>query len=386
MSLEVKVKDEEGQYARQELISWWDQNLLGKSDVLVVGAGALGNELVKCLALLGVKSITLIDLDRVERSNLSRGVFLREDDIGKPKAAAVAERAMELNPAVSITAIEGDLNTELGVGRVAGFDVILGGLDSRLARLRLNSLAYRAGIPFVDGAIEGLVGVARVFMPPSSPCYECSLSARDLHLLNLRRSCALLSVEDISGGKTPTTATTASVIAAVQVQEAVKLIHDAPGADALAGRGFVFNGITHDSYTIEYPRSDRCMAHDTYELSNKIDRETTIPELVDRAIAEFGDDGFVQLEHEIVTAIDCPQCGFESRPNVMAARLDRSAAECPDCGSQMNVSLTNRFGSESVANSLLTLGELELPPSDVVSLYGGDASGARLQFVIGAVE
>lgn len=379
--LSVEFGEQDGRYSRQELITWWDQSLLADAQVLVVGAGALGNELTKCLALLGVGSIMLLDFDRVERSNLSRGVFLREKDIGQSKAVVVAKRARSLNPDTSIEAVEADLQTELGVGRLADFDVILGGVDSRLARLRLNALAYKAGVPYVDGAIDGLIGIVRVFLPAESPCYECSLSDRDLQLMNQRRSCALLSSEQISGGRTPTTVTMASVVAATQVQEAVKLIHDAPGADALVGRGFVFNGITHDSYIVEYERNDLCLAHDSYEISETVSNTTKLSELIERAHDEFGEGGFVQLEHEVVTRLDCSECDFGSNPNLMAARLDGDAIMCPDCGATTNATLTNRFGPGESEIGDLALGVLALPPRDVVSLYDG-AGEARLQLEI----
>ena len=66
------ITTEEGRYDRQELISWWDQDRLRAARILVVGAGALGNEVVKNLLLIGIGHIDVIDLDIVERSNLAR--------------------------------------------------------------------------------------------------------------------------------------------------------------------------------------------------------------------------------------------------------------------------------------------------------------------------
>ncbi|MEY3736775.1 MAG: hypothetical protein RLZZ251_491, partial [Actinomycetota bacterium] len=73
----VKVDLEEDRYARQTLIKWWDQKALLKSHVLVVGAGALGNEIVKNLALVGVGNISIVDMDHIENSNLARCIFFR---------------------------------------------------------------------------------------------------------------------------------------------------------------------------------------------------------------------------------------------------------------------------------------------------------------------
>lgn len=379
----VAVDETESRYARQELISWWDQDRLSDARVLVVGAGALGNELVKCLALLGVGSITIVDFDHVEHSNLSRGVFMRESDVGKPKAVVVAERALELNPEVEVEALRGDLRVELGVGLVAEFDVLLGGLDSRIARVRLNALAQKAGVPYIDGAIEGLIGVARVFTPESS-CYECTLSDRALAMINQRRSCALLSAEDVSNGRTPTTATSASIVAGIQVQEAVKLIQGAPGSDTLAGKGFVFNGTTHDSYVVVYPPRPDCMAHDRYDTSQSIEAKTTIAEALERAARELGDGAYLQLDHEIVTQLSCSTCDVQTHPNVIAARLGSEAVICAECGSELEAMLANRFDQTAPkAMREVALSDLGLPPMDVISLTSKNSLD-RVQLVVQA--
>ena len=65
----------EGRFARLEAIEWWDQSLLRNARILVVGAGALGNEIIKNLALLGVGNVIIVDMDRIELSNLSRSVL-----------------------------------------------------------------------------------------------------------------------------------------------------------------------------------------------------------------------------------------------------------------------------------------------------------------------
>src|SRR4051794_22282691 len=103
---------EDDRYDRFQLISWWSQDKLRAAKVMVVGAGALGNEVLKNLALLGVGNIWLIDFDTVENSNLSRSVLYRADDSGKPKAITAAKRLAELNPDVRITAHQGNVITE----------------------------------------------------------------------------------------------------------------------------------------------------------------------------------------------------------------------------------------------------------------------------------
>ena len=96
------IIDDADRYGRLRLIPWWRQERLAAARVLVVGAGALGNEVLKNLALLGVGTVYVIDLDDVEPSNLSRSVLFRAEDGGRPKAEVAAQRAGEINPEVDV--------------------------------------------------------------------------------------------------------------------------------------------------------------------------------------------------------------------------------------------------------------------------------------------
>src|SRR3954467_15821573 len=91
-----RVSLEEDRFSRLRLITWWNQEKIAASRVLVVGAGGHGNEILKNLALLGFQHIVIVDLARVENSSLSRSVPYSEQDIGKPKAtfAPVAVRGL----------------------------------------------------------------------------------------------------------------------------------------------------------------------------------------------------------------------------------------------------------------------------------------------------
>ena len=91
-----------GRYDTLNLISWWQQEKVSKAKVMVVGAGALGNEILKNLALVGIGHILIIDFDIIEAANLTRSVLFRAEDIGKLKAEVAAQRLKELNPDVKV--------------------------------------------------------------------------------------------------------------------------------------------------------------------------------------------------------------------------------------------------------------------------------------------
>src|ERR1700712_5648216 len=125
------VIDEDDRYSRLRLIPWWRQERLAAAKVLVVGAGALGNEVLKNLALVGVGTIYVIDRDAIEVSNLSRSVLFRARDGGRSKAEVAAERTAEINPEVSVRWLRGDVINGLGLGLFAEVDVVIGCLDNR---------------------------------------------------------------------------------------------------------------------------------------------------------------------------------------------------------------------------------------------------------------
>jgi len=366
----LDVTLDEGRYDRQELISWWDQQRLRDARVLVVGAGALGNELVKNLALLGVGTVVVVDLDTVENSNLSRGVLLREHDEGHAKAEVVATAARELNPEIRMIPIVGDIRRTLGLGVFRAVDVVLGGLDNREARLHVNQCCWKTSTPWVDGAIEGLMGVMRSFVPPDSACYECTLNERDYELLAARRACSLLTREQMLTGKVPTVATSGSIIAGLQAQEAIKLLHREGDTYEFAGRGFVFNGHTHDSYTVTYERREDCLSHDTYDFDAAL-RWPTTRSFAD-LIATHGDsDTVIDLEAELVVSLTCPSCDRTDLVRRPLLELTVEEAACPTCEAERQILPAHRVDRTMPELLEATPADVGLPAFDVVTLRSG---------------
>jgi len=107
---------------------------------MVVGAGALGNEVIKNLVLMGVGYIYIVDFDTIEVANLSRSVLFRESDAGRRKAEVAAARAKEINPYVHVQYLHGDITHDVGLGVFRRMDVIIGCLDNREARLAVKPL------------------------------------------------------------------------------------------------------------------------------------------------------------------------------------------------------------------------------------------------------
>jgi adenylyltransferase/sulfurtransferase len=369
--LKLETNDPASRFARFNLISWWDQERLARAKIVVIGAGALGNEILKNLALLGVGNILVADRDQIEHSNLSRSVLYRAEDCGQSKAQIAAERVSQIYPGTRARPFQGNIVYDLGQGVYRWADVILGGLDNREARVAINQAAARAGKTWIDGAIERLDGVARVFQPNAGPCYECTMSDVDWKMIEARRGCALLSRQEMEEGKVPTTPTTASVIAGIQCQEAVKFLH---GLEVLSGQGFVFDGTRHQSYVVHYTRSEDCPSHEEDEPVEVLDwkvNETTVGRLLDRARSDLGADAVVDLNNDLLKSLHCARCDDAETIYSSLGKVTEDQGRCPKCGEHRAPEIYHSIERPSQAFVDRTLSEIGVPAWDVLAGRSG---------------
>jgi len=249
ISLKEYDKD---RFDRSKRISWIDINKIKKARVLVAGAGALGNEVVKDLVLSGFRDITVIDMDDIVRSNLNRCVFFREDDVGGDmKSDVLARRASELDRDVRITPKVMRIQENCDWN----FDAALGCLDNISARLHLNSHCRFYGIPYVDGATDGLRGKIQVVLK-KGPCLECTMNKTHAKVIDERFSC---TGQNTFVPKMAAEITTTSVVAAMQVREALKII--SAREDLCIMNAVYYDGSSGEMQTLVAETDPKCPNH-----------------------------------------------------------------------------------------------------------------------------
>ena len=354
----VSISVKEDRYSALRLIEWWNQEKLKNSVALVLGAGAIGNEVLKNLALLGVGRIIIADFDQVETVNLCRSVLFRDEDVGRRKADAAADGVRRLNPEVLAFSVPGDFRLTIGLGTFRRVDMVLGCLDSREARLALNRCCYQTGRPWVDGAIHSLLGEARVFSPGRGACYECTLTDADYKLISARYSCQSIRRDPTFEPRVPTTPTIASIVGAAEVQNVVKMLH---GRDVESGQAQVFNGVTNDSWTVRLPLKENCMSHEILgpiveraDLTSRL----SVREFLGRVREDLGGDAVLDLGFDLLTRLGC-SCG-DGTVDVLqpALKFTERDLKCPVCGAVRTAQLQHLLdgNGELADRSLASLG------------------------------
>lgn len=167
-------------YSRQELfagIGKEGQAAIRNARVTLVGCGALGSVLADTMVRAGVGSLTLVDRDDLELSNLHRQSLFDEEDVrrGLPKAVAAEARLRRINSDVEVRGVVADLAADNAGELVAGANLVLDGTDNFETRFLLNDVCVRAGVPWVYGACVASYGLALLVRPKVSPCLRCVL-------------------------------------------------------------------------------------------------------------------------------------------------------------------------------------------------------------------
>ncbi|MBI6546660.1 MAG: ThiF family adenylyltransferase [Cyanobacteria bacterium NC_groundwater_1444_Ag_S-0.65um_54_12] len=345
-------------FDRQRAIAWWNQDKLAGTVAMVAGCGALGNEVAKNLALLGVGTLILVDFDRIEISNLARSVLFGPSDLGRPKAEVLAERLAEIFPAGRMIPVVGDLWCDLGLGLLRRSDLVFGCLDSVNARFILNRMALRAGTPWLNGGLGMAACQVSFHHPVGGACYECQATPGMIKRFSERYSCAGL-LRMPGNQPVPLTVVPAALCASLMVQEALLFWHERAGG-LLPGQRLTAQLAPYRFVVDDLPHDPECCAHgviDAVELAGD-------PSQVTAADLLGGKAGTLELGFDLVLSLNCRHCGPATilRPR---SKVPLEELWCPDCGSMRSAKWVSDI-SDKMELATYPLQDLGVPEHHIV--------------------
>lgn len=336
-------------YQRHSLIDWFDQRKLREAHVIVVGAGAVGNEVLKNLVLLGVGHIHVLDFDRIEEHNLTRCVLFRDADVGCYKAEVAAEACRLLDSSVEVRASNVDFWDGLPLDEIAGADSVMSCVDNYEARLGLNQLCLMMGTDYYNTGIDSRYVTVEIFPFSTNPgcaCYECALPPSVYSAIQRRYSCGWLRKVAFEEKRIPTTAVTSSVAGAIAVSLMLHRLSDHPQAIHYAAKHFV-DTITLATTLSVVQRNEDCVACTSVEppalrvaARHLCSVESVIP-LVDDARGE------IVLSEPVLIRGVCAVCGREQDYYESTRKLTDAVAFCSRCEAQsVTIEVVERMNAD----------------------------------------
>ena len=221
------------------------QQRFGESHALIVGIGGLGNPVAQFLAAAGVGTLTLIDADRVDLTNLQRQILFDTDAVGRPKVEAAAARIAAVNPEVRVVQLADRVGLDELAPLAAAADIVADCTDNFATRHAVNRACVAAKKPLVSGAAIRFDGQIAVFdaRDPANPCYHCLFGEGDEFE---ETRCATMGVF----------APLVGIVGATQAAEALKLL--APAGRSLAGRLLLIDALTMEWREVTVAKDPAC--------------------------------------------------------------------------------------------------------------------------------
>jgi molybdopterin/thiamine biosynthesis adenylyltransferase len=337
-------------YSRHNLIDWFSQDEVSKKSVCVIGAGAVGNEVLKSLVLLGVGKVTVFDFDTIEEHNLTKSVLFRSTDIGRSKAEVASLHATELDPNVQVVAVHGDATRLLKMSELRKMDVVISCVDNFEARLRINQMCRIAGVDFLNLGIDSKYASIEIFPfsnENSVACYECNLPLSVYDRIAERYSCGHLRKISFEEKKIPTTIVTSGIAGSFGASVALRLgntnLTDSKRMliDTISGHSTVTNCLTSS------PDCPCCASIGTKFQIVCASRKGGFGNVFQKLGSWPALDLRLRLNEPVVLSSVCKKCGSSPYSGAQIGRaqheLDESARFCSNCADH---SVDIQFGDE----------------------------------------
>ncbi|MDO9327042.1 MAG: HesA/MoeB/ThiF family protein [Methanoregula sp.] len=228
-------------YKRQVMLFGEEgQERLKKAHIFIAGAGGLGSPISIYLAVAGVGTITIVDMDVVDQTNLNRQILHNDCDVGRKKTASAEEKLRELNPDITINAIDVRIEESNAAKLIGKADGIVDAMDNYPTRYLLNDVAIAKEIPLFHGGIRGFYGQATTIIPGTTPCLKCIFPRAP--------------PKEVF----PVVGVTPGIIGTIQANEVIKYLTGS--GRLLTGRLFIWDGMEAHAEELGVERNPACEA------------------------------------------------------------------------------------------------------------------------------
>lgn len=297
-------------FARQDLVlNPQTGQKIKDCKILVVGAGAGGNEVLKNLALMGFGNFTIIDFDEIEASNLSRTTLFRKEDIGKAKSIVSASelKKISLHENPQIIGLDSKIE-DIGAKVFLENDIIISCVDVDNVRAYINDWAVRLKKPLFEMGFNKFV-VQVLFFPndeSGSPCLREVIGMGDLS--GKRQSCSQLKIRDNSLSYIPTIQISASFAGTFIATEVILFLEN---RSKLKNKWLQYSADYHRLNVFTIQQDPKCHIHQDYEYSfidTNVRSSETIKDVLEYLKQKYDEDFVFRLDNQIVLEMNCEEC------------------------------------------------------------------------------
>jgi molybdopterin/thiamine biosynthesis adenylyltransferase len=328
-------------YDRQIVIPNWNQKALTDASVIIVGMGALGNEVARVLGMSGIGQLIICDPDHVEESNLSRTLLFRDKDIGRLKVDAAADGLKQLAPELVVQRRARSLVKGVGLAELRDAALVLGCLDSRSARMQLAGRCQLTGAVYIDGGTHPWGGEVRPYLDPEGACYGCTLTTHERGTSDAPWSCLDTAQFPVEGAAVPSSVIVGAWMGMIAMRFLLGLPCPAGTLSIDASRG--------TTIVVKQERDPECPLHD--RLGEVTRLEVGSQHMVGQLIASLHDGAVALLWEAALHRVECMHCGFSEPRYGIPSR-----SECPICERQLLPRLTLEIHHAPADTKLADLG------------------------------
>ena len=246
---EITFNDEQLlHYSRQIMLPHFGveaQQKLHDSHVVIIGMGGLGSPAAMYLAASGTGSLTLVDFDHVDNSNLQRQIVHNTSSIGESKVSSASKTLQAINPEVDIHCVDKKLSADELAALITNCDCVIDATDNFSSRFMINQVCVQQRVPLVSAAAIQYEGQISVFdlRSEDSPCYACLYPDTEAE-------------ENTNCSDNGILAPVVGILGSMQALETIKLICDI--GDNLQNRLMILDALSMQWRTMRLKKDEHC--------------------------------------------------------------------------------------------------------------------------------